>query len=547
MAYRTMTPRAALAAALIAAGCSAAPTTEPPRDATADLDAAEPVDAQPVADARVESDVWLTVRPRNVDLALVERAPATFARVSLPTGVQPAFPWVNREGRGYLSCLDGRFYTVDAYGRATEIERLAGDVAAPTDSPPNAFIELTPGEPTALVPGGALVIRDGTYRHAALPTLLANARAVARWSGESLWATGAGLYTTLGPRWLRLDRAGAPVTDITALVAGPTVGATREAWVLRADHSLHRLRVTARGDGADVVWSDPVPGLDLGAVRTIGALGAHRYIAREADLLRVDERGFVERARVPGMYAGPVALATAGRWLWLAWAGAGDSAIARFDGERVEVLARGLTATSVRLAADGARGDAALVVANGVVHRLVADVSPMVTGFADGVVVTEARLALQVDPPAPAAVTDVTFTLNGARVEQVRTPPYRWGEGGALYRAFPTLAFGSHTVEAVITYDGAPELRVQRTFMYLSPLGRVPTYQGDVAALYEAACARCHSTGIARDLRGYQRMADMAPVVAGVVVSRRMPPDLTLDTPSIQIFSAWVAGGALER
>lgn len=547
MAYRTMTPRAALAAALIAAGCSAAPSAEPPRDATSDLDAAEPVDAQPTVDARIETDVWLTVRPSNVDLALVERAPANFSRVSLPAGTQPVFPWVDREGRGYVACLDGRFYTVDAYGRATEIERLADDRAAPTDSPPNAFVELTAGEPTALVPGGALVIRDGTYRHAALPTLLANARAVTRWNGESLWATSTGLYSTLGPRWLRLDRAGAPVTDITALVAGPAVGDTREAWVLRADHSLHRLRVTARGEGADVVWSDPVPGLDLGAVRTIGALGAHRYIARELDLLRVDARGFVERARVPGMHAGPVALTTASRWLWLAWTTEGESAIARFDGERVEVLARGLTATSVRLAADGTRGDAALVVADGVVHRLVADVSPMVTGFANGVVVTEARLALQVDPPAPAAVTNVTFLLDGLRVEQVRTPPYRWGEGGALYRAFPTLTFGPHTVEAVVTYDGAPELRVERTFTYLSPLGRVPTYRDDVAALYESACARCHSTGIARDLRGYDRMVAMAPSVASVVVSRRMPPDLTLDTPSIQIFSAWVAGSTPER
>jgi hypothetical protein len=31
-----------------------------------------------------------------------------------------------------------------------------------------------------------------------------------------------------------------------------------------------------------------------------------------------------------------------------------------------------------------------------------------------------------------------------------------------------------------------------------------------------------------------------------VVQSRRMPPDLTLDTPSIQLVTAWVAGGAPE-
>jgi hypothetical protein len=31
-----------------------------------------------------------------------------------------------------------------------------------------------------------------------------------------------------------------------------------------------------------------------------------------------------------------------------------------------------------------------------------------------------------------------------------------------------------------------------------------------------------------------------------VVQSRRMPPDLTLDTPSLQLFSAWVSGGMPE-
>ncbi|MFO0603063.1 MAG: hypothetical protein U0324_07810, partial [Polyangiales bacterium] len=94
--------------------------------------------------------------------------------------------------------------------------------------------------------------------------------------------------------------------------------------------------------------------------------------------------------------------------------------------------------------------------------------------------------------------------------------------------------------------DGADDLRVRRTFRYLSPLGRVPTYAADIRGLYERACARCHSTNIARDLRGYSRLADMAALVAGTVQSRRMPPDLTLDTPSIQLVTAWVAGGSPE-
>ena len=553
MAHRTMTDElrarvaptfAALSVALVT-GCYGAGMKPLPYDATAQDDAR---DAAPEAAVDATADVRFVLEPRNVDAPLLERSPASFAVVELPMAVRPALPWVTAGGRGYVVSAEGRFFTIDAYGAATELERLAGDVPGMRESPANAVTELSAGEPTALVPDGAIVVRDGTFRRASLPPLLANARAVTRWSGESLWATGAGLYTTLGARWMRLDRAGEPVTDAVSMVEGPSSGAMREAWVLRANGSLYRLRVTGRDAAVDVVWSDPVVGLELDDVRAIAALGGARYIARATDLLRVTATGAVERVRIPGATQGPSTLVTASRWLWMVWPGGSESAVARYDGERVEVLARGLFSMSTRVAVDGARGDVALLVDGTRARRLVAEAAPMVTGFAEGAVVTEPRLALQIDPPTPAAVSEVSFSLDGTRIERVLTPPFRWGDSGAaLYRSFPMLEFGTHTVEAVVSYTDAPELRVSRTFHYLSPLGRVPTYQGDILALYNSACARCHSTNIARDLRGYQRLADMAPVIADVVVSRRMPPDLTLDTPSIQIFSAWVAGGSPER
>jgi hypothetical protein len=339
-----------------------------------------------------------------------------------------------------------------------------------------------------------------------------------------------------------------PITDATAVVAAPVQGATRDAWVLRASGELLRLRVTpGMGDAVEVVWSEPAPGLPVGMVKAIATYGAHRYLARADDILRVDAAGAIERIRVPGMSAGPVGFALGGRWLWIAWGGAAMSAVGRFDGTRVEVVGRGLFAQTLRVAANRATGDVALLVDGTRVRRIVTEAAPQVQGFAEGAAVTEARLPLQVFPPTPAGVTSVTFSLDGTMLERVMTPPFRWGIGGAdLYRSLPTLRFGDHTVEAVIAYNGADELRVRRTFRYLSPLGRVPTYAADVRPLYEMACARCHSTNIARDLRGYSRLADMAPIIAGVVQSRRMPPDLTLDTPSIQLVTAWVAGGAPE-
>ena len=81
--------------------------------------------------------------------------------------------------------------------------------------------------------------------------------------------------------------------------------------------------------------------------------------------------------------------------------------------------------------------------------------------------------------------------------------------------------FERHIIMEDVEVASAPELRVQRTFMYLSPLGRVPTYAADIRPLYDMACARCHSTNIARDLRGYSRLADMAPIIAAVCSPKR--------------------------
>jgi hypothetical protein len=272
-----------------------------------------------------------------------------------------------------------------------------------------------------------------------------------------------------------------------------------------------------------------------------------RYMAREGDLLRVSNDGALTRVRMPGMYAGPVALASAGPWLWMVWSGDTSSAIGRYraSDNTLEVLGRGINVMTARLAADGARGDVALLVDGSRVRRVVTDAAPAVLGFAEGVVVTEPTLALWVEPPVPSAVRTVEFRLDGMRVEQVMSAPYTWGTNG-YSRMFPSLSFGEHTVEVVVTYNGADEFRATRRFQYLSPLGRVPTYTADIAPLYQASCSRCHSSGIARDLRGYTRISDQAPIVAASVQSRRMPPDVALDTQSVRLITAWVAGGAPE-
>ena len=214
--------------------------------------------------------------PRNVDVALVERAPATLAPVALPMGVTPA-PGSTPTAAAFVA-RDARFYVVDAYGVASPVERRTGDTVGPMESPPTPSSSSPPTSPPRSCPDGALVVREERAAGAAPAT--ARRRAGDGAGDESLWATGAGVFTTQGalapPRPRRRTRHRRDRAR-----SGPARGATRDAWVLRArPGSFPRLRVTpGAGDGGGAVVR-PGAGLTAGNVRAIATYGAHRYTAR---------------------------------------------------------------------------------------------------------------------------------------------------------------------------------------------------------------------------------------------------------------------------
>ncbi len=536
-----------LAVTLVGTGCFQ--DADPPAQDAAVVDLGADLGAESAVDVGARDVVREDLPPRelrpvNVDLTLRERAPASFVQVSLPMGAEPVAPWVSSEGEGLVVARDGRFFAIDGRGGVTGLERLPDDPRAPGDAPVATVLERTPDDVVALVPTGVLTYRGGWVRREAFSPLLATARATVRWGDASLWLTGQGVYTTQGTQWLQLERMGAAVTDAVAAVAGPASSTEREAWVLRSGGALERLRVRPMGMGLEVVWSDPVVGLPTTMVQAVASHGGYRYIARAADLVRVDAAGRVERLRVPGVFAGPVALVSAGPWLWAAWEGMGESLLARTDGTVIEVVARGLGVTAPRVAVDRSRGDVALVVDGPRVTRVEVEPRLGLAGFDEGTVTDEPRLALRAVPPPGGVLESVRFALDGREVETRTEAPWGWSESGEAVREFPMLTFGGHAVTVTAQYRGAPALTRTRRFVFVSPLGRVPTYMRDVAPVYAQRCARCHSTGIARDLRGYDRLRAQAPVVASVVRSRRMPPDLTMDAPSIALITAWAAGGA---
>lgn len=507
-----------------------------------------PPSVTPAADAGPLDGGFVTaeVRPMNVDIErVIERAPAAFSNFALPAGAELAGVWMGSEGQSLAVARDGRFFALDQQGGLRALERLPNEPAMMGDAPVSAVFERGPDEPVAVVPSGGLVLRGGWVRRDPVLPLLRDARSYARWGDATLMTTPTGVYTTVGSQWLRLDRMGAAITDAVAVAPGPVSEAEREAYVLRSGGELMRLRVRPRAGAApEVLWSQPIPGLDTSMVRATASLGGARYIARPGDLLRVTAAGVLERVRIAGVYAGPKALASAGPWLWMVYEGEAESMVARTDGAQVEVLARGTRWQAPRMVIDRTLGNHAMIFEGARAYRVLVEPSLGFSGLGEGAVVTEPRATLQVVPPSPSMVEAVSWRLDGRVLVELTAAPWGLGEMGAATREFQNLAFGEHALSVTVRYRGAEALTRTRRFTYASPLGRVPTFSGEISAIYDQRCGRCHSTGVARDLRGYERLRAQAASVADVVRSRRMPPDLTMDVPSIQIFTAWVAGGA---
>ncbi len=388
------------------------------------------------------------------DATLHERAPESYTSLSLPDAAGALFAAVGADGHGVIADAQGRFFAVDAYGAVTPVPALprAGARAV------RGAVERGVGELLALTDDGALGALGGWVQAVPLPPFLRAARARISLGDSAIWATPAGLFASVGDAWLRLDRGGAAVTDITALLPLGGDGEALDLWALRADGAL--LRVRRRGEA--VTWSDALPGVQ-GPVRAVALHRNARYVSRAEDLLRVTPEGALERVRIPGKVRGPAVMVSAGPWLWLAWTDEVEAAVARFDGDEVvEVLGRGGPLRAPRLAVDPARGDIALLTDGASATHLVAEATVRTTGLTDGATVTSPSLTLRVEPPAPWRVEAVDIALDGTRVASDDVAPFSWSEGGA--RTFVDLAFGEHVVTLTTRYRGAAAARPRSAF-----------------------------------------------------------------------------------
>lgn len=464
------------------------------------------------------------------------RVPLAAARVALPDGTRATAVWVGPEGEGLIALRDGRLLALDPLGAVRPLDRLPGEAAREGEAPVGKFSERAEGIPLAIGPAGALAVERGFVHRAALPAFLGAPRAFARLVGpEALWATPEGLFGSHAGAWFALEQPSGPLRDVTELI--PIAGAP-EAWVL-AGSALQRVRIDA-GAPPRVTWIEAAPGVDLGAVRALARLdGARAAVVsrRGVAVLGPDRIRLFHADPSDGL---PEALGGGGGFAWVGWAGQ----LLRTDGERWEALASGVAlGPGARIAVDGGAGAVALVLdAEGKVFRVEAEEALRLSGLADGDQVLDTRLELAVVPPGRGGLAQVTFSLDGKRLATREEAPWGWGTDGARMRDLKGLSFGPHRLEVSGRALGGRALARTIHLTYASPLGRVPTYDRDIAPLYAAHCARCHGNGVAHDLDSYDALAAERGMVRAAVREGRMPPDLLLDPVSAALITAWVDG-----
>ncbi len=452
--------------------------------------------------------------------------PVVAKRMNLPEGAHAVAAWLAPQGSGFIALSDGRILAVDVEGHTQLVDRVPGETGETLVV--SAFGDRGSGQALGFGSGGAVSFDGGLVRRARLPSFINSPRAFANLGADALWATSNDLYARHRGKWLSVE-AGAEISELVA------TGIPGEAWV-RTGTSLRRMRI----DDPGVTWLDPAPGVDLGAVRGIASVDARRNVvasARGITIVAPDRIRIFHADIEDGL---PDVVGGGGGWAWVGWRGQ----ILRTDGERWESLARGLAfGPHARIAVDDESGAIALVIdERGDAFRLEVEETLRASGITDGAVAFDTRLELEMLTSRAGALKSVSFLVDNHPLSSRKEAPWGWGADGGRVTDLKELSFGRHRIDVVARDRNDRELTRKIQFEYRSPIGRVPSYEKDIAPLYKARCAGCHANGVARDLSTYGALAGQATLVRAAVREGRMPPDILLDAPSARLFTAWVDG-----
>ena len=173
--------------------------------------------------------------------------------------------------------------------------------------------------------------------------------------------------------------------------------------------------------------------------------------------------------------------------------------------------------------------------------------APRVLGLNQGTKVVEDSLLVKAVPPPSGEVPTLLLRMGSSEVT-LQGPDYSLGgmekDGTDRPFSFAVLEPGKQSLEVVARFlDGTESKRV--VHFDFEPVGPVTVgYEKDMRPIFEARCAKCHTTSPGRPLTTYELWRENAELISAAVRDQRMPADGPLDPQLISLIQRWVASGA---
>jgi mono/diheme cytochrome c family protein len=341
---------------------------------------------------------------------------------------------------------------------------------------------------------------------------------------------------------------------LTALAVAPAPNGANAVWIAQGK-ALSYARQTARARYEVVAEGLPEETAEAGITGLAGVSASPEsagelWLITASGLFHLAQQRWVSQ-QTPGA---PQALVSAGRYVWLQT----TEGLFRYDADadrwgEIE----GIDAPLSLLAADASgsvwvkSAEQSLALSQGSI--------PRVFGIFEGARVYDADVHVRAqifgtDPPER-----VSFLLDdGEQVERGADDALP-GEGTLATLGFALGGFdaagreqsyslagigaGMHTLTVRAHFASGMAQR-KLHFDFRSGSARPLSFARDVQPIFDARCAKCHTSGPGHALGGYDQWVAEKERIVRAVVELRMPADGPLDPNQIQTLQRWAAGGA---
>ncbi len=375
--------------------------------------------------------------------------------------------------------------------------------------------------------------------------------------GVAWLAHQSGLFRLEGGQLFELTSGGEHLAGVTSLAVAPGPSGGEAVWFAGAE-KLHCAERQSAG-GYVIKESGLSPENLKGGVLALAGIAPSPLSSGE--LWATTPSGGLWRYRggTWSHYAlapSPEQLLSAGRFAWLR---AGD-ALYRYDADEgswgeAKGLAAGLSLQAVDAAGTAwvREGEESHVISNGWVPRL--------SGVFQNEEVygTEAVITAQVSTQTE--ILAVSYRIDEGEESQVRLDDALPGTGAHLGqwvfslggtahsepKPFSLAGYndGPHTLSAIAIYKGGHMVTRRLHFELKAGLSGTVAWAANIKPLFEARCAKCHTSGPGRDLSAFELWKRDSGLIVAAVKDRRMPADGPLDPALIARIVRWVNGGML--